>query len=239
MILINNFKPLEKNFFDKPTLKITEELLGKYLVHETKKGIVGGKIVETESYLQNDPASHSFQGETKRNKSMFEKPGTIYVYFIYGIHFALNLVTGKKGVGEAVLIRAIEPIWGLDIMRENRGMTPSLSTRAQSFRPTSLNYPASRNRSSFPVAKTKNIRIVADVVKEKSNLTNGPGKLTKALGINKTHDRMSIFNSAINIYYPEKKEKIVIIKRLRIGIKKEVNKLYRFYINGNLFVSLR
>jgi DNA-3-methyladenine glycosylase len=95
-------------------------LLGRKLVHITPKGRVAGYIVEVEAYVQEDPASHTYNGRTLRNASMFEAAGTIYVYFTYGMHYCVNIVTGPKGHGEGVLIRALEPIEGVDIMEANR-----------------------------------------------------------------------------------------------------------------------
>jgi DNA-3-methyladenine glycosylase len=97
--------------------------LGCFLLRQTSAGKIKVKIVETEAYHQEDPASHSFRGNTPRTWPMFAAGGHIYVYFSYGMHYALNIVTGQKGVGEGVLIRAAEPIEGLQIMRANRGIT--------------------------------------------------------------------------------------------------------------------
>lgn len=106
-----------------PSSEAAPLLLGWKLVRQTPRGIIKAKIVETEAYHQDDPASHSFRGLTRRTAPMFEAGGTIYVYFTYGMHYALNIVTGPAGRGEGVLIRAAEPLEGVEIMRKNRGIT--------------------------------------------------------------------------------------------------------------------
>jgi DNA-3-methyladenine glycosylase len=100
------------------------ELLGRVLVHHSPQGRLAGRIVETEAYNQDDPASHTYRGATKRNQPMFEAGGTIYIYFTYGMHYCLNIVAGPAGRGEGVLIRAIEPLEGLAQMRLNRQHRP-------------------------------------------------------------------------------------------------------------------
>jgi DNA-3-methyladenine glycosylase len=97
-------------------------LLGCVLSRQTPEGLLSVKIVETEAYHQDDPASHSFNGLTKRTAPMFEEGGHIYVYFTYGMHYCVNIVVGKKGTGEAVLIRAGEPLEGIEIMKKHRGI---------------------------------------------------------------------------------------------------------------------
>ncbi len=108
------------SFFRKSTIEIAKGLLGMYLVHNTSKGKIIGKIVETEAYLFDDPASHSFKGLSERNKAMFGDAGHAYVYLIYGMYECFNCTTNKKGVGEAVLIRALEPVSGIELMKKNR-----------------------------------------------------------------------------------------------------------------------
>lgn len=115
-------RKLNKKFFERPTLEIASRLLGCCLIHEAEEGTTVGRIVETEAYLWNDPASHSFIGKTPRNSVMFDEAGKAYVYFIYGNHYCVNLVTNKKGVAEAVLIRALEPICGIELMKKRRGL---------------------------------------------------------------------------------------------------------------------
>ena len=115
-------KPLPVSFYARDTKLVAVELLGKLLVHYTPEGELIGKIVETEAYYgEGDPASHSFRGKTERSSVMWGPPGTAYVYFTYGMHFLLNVVTEREGVPGAVLIRALEPLKGIEIMQKNRG----------------------------------------------------------------------------------------------------------------------
>lgn len=117
---LGHFTPLLRSFFDPPADRVAPRLLGHWLIRRTAAGVCGGPIVEVEAYLTDDPACHAFGGETERNRAMFGHPGHAYVYLIYGYHFCVNAVCQKRGVGEAVLIRAIEPAFGDDLMRLRR-----------------------------------------------------------------------------------------------------------------------
>ncbi len=137
---------LRRNFFARPTLQVARDLLGQRLVRVLNGQRLAGLITETEAYIgEDDRACHARAGRTRRNASMYGPPGHAYVYFTYGMHFCLNIVTEHPDFPAAVLIRAIAPTEGLETMRQNRD------------RPDAV-------------------------------LTNGPAKLTQALGINGTFD---------------------------------------------------
>ncbi|MCZ7610268.1 MAG: DNA-3-methyladenine glycosylase [Ignavibacterium sp.] len=112
---------LPKKFYIRPVLAVAKDLLGKVLIKTESKKMFAGRIVEVEAYDGSiDEASHSYNGKTKRNEVMFNTGGCLYVYFTYGAHFCSNIVTGKEGYGNAVLIRAVEPLAGIDYMIVNR-----------------------------------------------------------------------------------------------------------------------
>jgi DNA-3-methyladenine glycosylase len=113
---------LARSFYARSALRVGPELLGGVLVRTLADGTrLAARIVETEAYLPGDPASHAFRGMTRRNEVMFGPPGRLYVYFTYGNHWMMNAVTGRAGQGTAVLLRAAEPLDGLERMAANRG----------------------------------------------------------------------------------------------------------------------
>lgn len=188
-------KKLKRKFFEKPTLKVAKELLGKYLVVKKRGGLASGKIVETEAYIgKKDPASHAYRGVTPRTKLMYGKPGYAYIYLTYGMYYCLNFITEKEGFPAAVLVRAVEPKEGLDLMIKRRK------------------------------------------IKKIENLTNGPGKLCKAFGLDKSLNGADICSDVIWIEdRKENPEKIVSASRIGINVGK--GKKWRFYIAENRFVS--
>lgn len=116
------------NFYERDATIVAPELLGKIFVLQANGFLLKAKIVETEAYLGKlDQASHAHNGLTERNRVMFGPAGRLYVYFTYGMHYCMNVVTGPKGQAQAVLLRAAEPLIGQDIMSKNRGSGEPLS----------------------------------------------------------------------------------------------------------------
>ena len=186
-------KALPRKFFLRPPSVVGRDLLGKILVCRSFEGkpgesrnratgvgeTVGGIIVETEAYLAaDDPASHSHRGKTARNASMFAEAGTAYIYLIYGMHHCFNVVTSAPGVGEAVLIRAVEPLFGIELMRKRRnkqkltelcrgpgrlaeafGFSRALDGASLLSGPIFLHEPARGERRSFRVGTSARIGI--------------------------------------------------------------------------------
>ena len=189
-------EPLEADWYAHSTLDVAHDLLGKILFVKTKQGLTAGRIVETEAYRSDDPASHSSRGKTPRASLMFDDPGVAYVYFIYGMYEMLNFVTEPHGEAGAVLIRGVEPVLGEELMRKRR----------------------------------KTARTAHD-------LTGGPGKLCRAMGIEMRHNGLSLQGPEIWVADPgtERPEKVRISPR--IGISQGQDKFWRYYLEGNSFVS--
>lgn len=187
---------LSREFFARDTVKVANDILGKQLVRVKGKARMTGRIVEVEAYRgSDDPASHAFRGPTPRNAPMFGEPGHAYVYFTYGNHYCLNVTTQVGGKPGAVLIRAIEPLRGLSVMRRLRPNVPELA------------------------------------------LTNGPGKLTKALGIDKALNEVDMTRPGPLFIVDAEDVSFEIARSARIGIREGKDRLWRFYISGNRYLS--
>ena len=193
---------LSKSFYCRELHTVAKELLGKVLIKKNSKNLLAVKIVEVEAYDgEIDKAAHSFGGKTERNRVMFNKGGFFYVYLSYGVHHCCNIVTGFEDKGTAVLIRAVEPLKGLDVMIKKRFGR-----------------------------KLKNDN-------EITNLTSGPGKVCKALGINKNHSGLDLTGDKIFLLNQPKVKVSEIGISKRIGITKSINYPWRFYIKENKFLS--
>ncbi len=182
------------NWLDVAPEVAAKQLLGCELVRTVGTTEMRVRIVETEAYDQTDQASHTFRGQTKRNANMFESAGHVYVYFTYGMHHCMNVVCGPEGAGEAVLIRAVEPITGIDFMEARRVATGL-------------------------------------------NLTNGPGKLCQALDIDLGLNGHYLAYKPLQLVKKPVLSDREITTGTRIGIRRDVHELRRFYITGNPFVS--
>ncbi|WHX41725.1 DNA-3-methyladenine glycosylase [Mesobacillus sp. AQ2] len=193
----NFSSPLEKDFFQQPTLDLAASLLGCILVKETEEGAAAGIIVETEAYIgPMDQAAHSYNNRrTPRTEIMFHGAGLAYTYVMH-THTLFNVVSGKAGNPEAVLIRGVEPLSGLDLMVKRRGMP------------------------------------------ESANLTNGPGKLTKALGITMSDYGHHLTKEPLYIAPGLLPDSISSGKRIGIDNSGEARDYpWRFWITGNSYVS--
>ena len=227
---------LHRDFYDQPSARVARHLLGKLLWRETVEGKCGGRIVEVEAYEgAKDSASHSFRGKSPRNASMFGPPGHAYVYAIHS-RWCLNAVTEPEGVATAVLIRAIEPLFGLELMAKRR--SESLLARRERlgsgvFRGKSptIDKNDRRERLSTPLRS---------ILIPPRDLCRGPARLCEALAINRQQDGWDLTlgrdlwiedNPAFQISPRQ------IIRSPRIGISTAQKRLLRFYVAGNPFVS--
>lgn len=188
---------LPKSFYDRETEIVAREMLGAIIECRTARGRASGIIVETEAYVgEHDPACHAAVGLTRRTEPLFGRPGIAYVYFIYGVHWCFNAVTRAKGLASAVLVRAIEPLHGIKLMHERRGLR------------------------------------VSGV-----NLTNGPGKLCAALGIDGSLNGVSLQRGPLVIRSGVSIPDEMIETSARIGITKAADWPLRYFIRGNAWVS--
>jgi len=209
MSSIANATLLKPEFFNRDPRKVARALLGKLLVLKTARGMLAGRIVETEAYLgKGDDAAHAASGKTARNSVLFGPPGFAYVYFIYGSYFCLNVSCLPDGVPGGVLFRALEPVAGIEKMAKARGM---------------------KLRGPDDLGKVAVLRQIA----------SGPGRLCQAFGVTRERDNAKNFTSArsdLRIVDDGFRVRRVAVTP-RIGITKSAAHPLRYVIAGNPFVS--
>jgi DNA-3-methyladenine glycosylase len=196
---------LTRDFYERDTLTVAKELLGKVIVHETSEGLTMGKIVETEAYIgPEDKASHAYRNlRTSRTEVQFGPKGHAYIYLVYGMYYCLNATSGRlAGKPEAILVRALEPLGGIEIMLRRRDV------------------------SNGNVA----------------NLTNGPGRLSMAMGLTKKQNAADLCVSPLHIDVGEVviEEDVAQSTRVNVDYSDEWrDRPWRFYTRNNKFVSKR
>lgn len=197
--LLDGAAPLPRDFYARPALVVARACIGKVLVHTTSEGTTAGRIVETEAYRgPEDLAAHSAGGRrTVRTEVMFGPAGYAYVFQLYGMHWAFNIVVASEGEPHAVLIRAIEPMIGLPLMSRRRGVAPG-----------------------------------------RIELTNGPGKLCKALGLDRSAYGMDVCGAQLSLL-PGAAGPIGRSPRINVDYAGAwAKKPWRFYERGNRYVSV-
>ena len=207
---------LLRDFYLQDTREVAKQLLNCVLVYAEDDGVCAGRISETEAYLFDDPASHTYRGLTARCALMFGPPGRAYIYFTYGMHHCLNAVTAAEECGEAVLIRALEPLAGVELMTRRRGLTEK-------------NIP--------PPDAPERTRIKFGV-----RLCGGPGKLCQAFGLTRTESGLDLTGgSPLRIAPPQAEvghaPPADILATPRIGITRNADALWRYTIRNDPHTS--
>jgi DNA-3-methyladenine glycosylase len=187
--------PLARSELPIDTVSLARYLIGKALVRELPEGLASGRIVETEAYVVGDAAGHAYRGITRRNPSLFLERGHAYISLAYGSSYMLNVSSEMPGIGAGVLIRALEPLEGIPIMRLNRG------------------------------------------IERLRDLARGPGRLTAALRVDRRLDGLDLCREGPLWLGRGDHEPGEIGQSIRIGISRDANRLLRFYLRENPFVS--
>lgn len=200
---------LSRAFYDRPTLEVARDLIGKVLVHDRRGVRTSGAIVEVEAYVgESDPACHAAPGPTRRNEPLYGAPGRAYVYLNYGIHCLVNVVTESRGSPAAVLIRTLDPIEGIGAMRRRRAK-------------------ATRGRRPVDVA----------ALGERA-LCRGPGNVTMAMGITLAENRIDLLGDRLFIEDRGARLR-PIVWGPRVGIRVGIERPWRAHVDGHPAVSQR
>ena len=211
MTSLGRVASLKAEFFNRDPRRVARALLGKLLVRNTPRGVLAGRIVETEAYLgKDDAAAHAAAGKTARNAVLFGPPGHAYVYFIYGNHYCLNVSCLPDGVPGGVLFRALEPVAGIEQMAEARGVE---------------------------VAKEIDLREISFL----KRISSGPGRMAEALEITRERDNgKSLVSPRSDLRIADDGYRVRrVAVTPRIGIVKSAEQPLRYFIAGNPFVSGR
>ena len=178
---------LPRAFYARPTLEVLAGIIGKVLVHDTPEGRTAGIIIEAEAYIgESDPACHAAPGLTRRNAPLYGQPGRAYVYLNYGLHSLVNAVTEEKGSPAAILIRALEPLEGIELMRKRRLAAPGSRRSPANLKvcPTPVSVLVVAPASVSVVGQTfRSAEVSSPGVISEGRLCRGPGNLTVAMGI--------------------------------------------------------
>ena len=239
-------KLLKRAFFEDAPERVAPRLLGKLLVLRTRAGVMAGRIVEVEAYLgphaeTADLAAHSHRGPTPRNQVLFGPAGHAYVYSIYGLYFCMNFSCEKAGHGGGVLLRALEPVAGLEQMARNRGLPPfSFAAAKETDGATARK--GRGNPKIDPTIAATNEKDGATMGNGRGNaceLTSGPGRLCQAMGLTREkHNGLDLLDpkSPLQVRDDGMKVTRVLVTR-RIGIRHAVELPLRFALAGNGCVS--
>ena len=234
---------LPRAFYLQDTLVVAKRLLNCLLVHDSPEGLTVGRISETEAYTHDDPACHAFTRKTTRNAAMFGPPGHAYLHLNYGLHWCFNAVTAPEHIAEAVLVRALEPLVGVELMERRRGLAKEEP------------YPSHVDAAVYG-AKMR--------VKRGNFLCGGPGKLSVAMGVTPPLNTLDLtvghtlwiapplaavgyaiseptgdLTEASNAGSTNNEESSLIVSTTRIGITKAADYPWRFYLRGEPYISKR
>ena len=229
----SDLEPLPRDFYLEPTPGVAKSLLNCLLISESADGCVVGRITETEAYTHDDPACHAFRGMTPRNAPMFGTPGFSYVYFTYGMHFCFNVVTAMEGFGEAVLIRAVEPLEGWELMARRR----SLILEEETWRSEE----GKKGRHEVPTPDPMHITTSSNI-KMAKRLCGGPAMLCQAFGFGKEHNSLDLTaGEGVWITSPaaenREADSTQILSTPRIGISINKDVLWRFTLRDDPYTS--
>src|ERR1700730_9833781 len=209
MTSLGRVASLKADFFNRHPRRVGRALLGKLLVRNTPRGVLAGRIVETEAYLgKNDAAAHAAAGKTARNAVLFGPPGYAYVYFIYGNHYCLNVSCLPDGDPGCVLFRALEPVAGIEKMAQARGIEVTKGT----------------DHAKISFLK---------------KISSGPGRMAEALDITRERDNgKSLVSARSDLRLADDGFRVRrVTVTPRIGIVKSAEQPLRYFIAGNAFVS--